>query len=79
MLLFRSEICHPTSMQADKVEISRDEEHKHWLVRIQVGGEVIRRHCDEPSNADQETLKNAAVQTAIAEGYTVDPADVVIR
>jgi hypothetical protein len=64
-------------MQADQVEVSRDEQGKRWLVRIKVGVEVIRRHCDQPKDADQSTLRNAAVKTAADEGYTVDPANVV--
>jgi hypothetical protein len=64
-------------MKAERVEISRDEPGNRWLIRIQVGEEVIRRHCHEPKDADQETLRNAAVTTAADEGYTVDPLNVV--
>jgi hypothetical protein len=35
-----------------------------WLIRIQVGEEVIRRHCLELKNADEGTLRNTAVKTA---------------
>jgi hypothetical protein len=66
------------SMKADRVEVSRDEPGKRWLIRIQVGGEVIRRHCHEPGNADEAMLRDAAVKTAADEGYTVDPLNVVI-
>ena len=64
-------------MKADRVEITRDEEHKNWLVRIWVGDEVIRRHCHEPANADRATLSNAAVKTANDEGYEIDPLNVM--
>jgi hypothetical protein len=64
-------------MKADHVEVSRDEQNKRWVIRIQVGGEVIRRHCKEPKDADQATLRDAAVKTAIDEGYTVEASDVV--
>jgi hypothetical protein len=64
-------------MHADRVEISRDEEHKNWLIRIWVGEEVIRRHCHEPADADLETLRGAAVKTVADEGYTVDPLNVI--
>lgn len=70
-------IWHSMDMEADRVEVSRDEQGKRWLIRIKVGEEVIRRHCDEPKDADQITLRNAAVKTAADEGYTVDPANVV--
>jgi hypothetical protein len=64
-------------MKADRVEVSRDEQGNGWLIRIQVGGEVIRRRCDAPKDADQPTLTSAAIKTATYEGYTVDPSAIV--
>lgn len=64
-------------MKADRVEVSRDEHGNRWLIRIQVGGEVIRRHCHEPGSANEATLRDAAVKTAADEGYTVDPLNIV--
>ena len=74
----QASICHPRTMKADRVEVSRDEQSKRWLIRIQVGGEVIRRHCDEEKDADETTLRHAAVKIAADEGYSVDASDVVI-
>lgn len=65
-------------MKADRIEVSRDEEKKKWLIRIKVGEEVIRRHCDEGKDADDATLRQAASRMATDEGYTVDAADIVI-
>lgn len=65
-------------MKADRVEVSRDQEHKGWVIRIQVGAEVVRRHPDIAANADESTLRIAAAKTAGDEGYTVDPQDIVI-
>ncbi len=64
-------------MKADRVEVSRDEQAKRWLIRIQVGEEIIRRPCQESENADKDTLRNAAIKIAADEGYEVDPANVV--
>jgi hypothetical protein len=64
-------------MTADRVEVSRDEQANRWLIRIQVGEEVIRRPCHEAKNADQNTLRTAAIKTAADEGYEVDPLNVV--
>lgn len=64
-------------MNADRVEVSRDEKGKEWLIRIQVGEEVVRRHCDEPKDADEATLRRAAVKIAADEGYAVDASSVV--
>ena len=65
-------------MKADRVEVSRDEQQNEWLIRIKVGAEVIRRHCPEAKDSDEATLRRAAVKIASDEGYTVDPADIVI-
>ena len=63
-------------LNADRIEVSRDEQRGNWLVRIWIGGEVIRRHCDEPADADTENLRAAAVKTANDEGYEVDPSNI---
>jgi hypothetical protein len=63
-------------MKADRVEVSRDDHGKGWLIRIQVGDEVIRRHCHEPQDASEEILRTAALQTVTDEGYTIDPLNV---
>ena len=64
-------------MKADRVELSWEEQGKRWLIRIHVGEEVIRRHCNEVRDADEATLRRAAAQTVADEGYTIEPADIV--
>jgi hypothetical protein len=64
-------------MKADRVEVSRDDSGKQWLIRIQVGEEVIRRHAPEPKDATQDALRNVAVRIANEEGYEFDPSAVV--
>ena len=59
-------------MRAEKVEVSWDEKKSDWLVRIQSGEEVIRRHCSLPKNADEQALRTAAQNTLTDEGYEVD-------
>ena len=66
------------NMDASRIEVTREEEHNNWLIRIWVGDEVIRRHCHEPANAARETLLKAALKTAEDEGYTVDPSKVIV-
>ncbi|HSU60071.1 MAG TPA: hypothetical protein VLI55_12215 [Bryobacteraceae bacterium] len=65
-------------MDADSINVSWDADKKKWLVRIHVGAEVIRRYCDEPKTADDQTLRSAAEKTAIDEGYQVASADVSV-
>jgi hypothetical protein len=67
-------------MHADKVEVSWDGGKHSWLVRIEVGSEVLRRHCNQPRDWDEENLRSAAVQTVTDEGYEIDPSRIsVIR
>ncbi|HET9995145.1 MAG TPA: hypothetical protein VFQ18_07050 [Candidatus Acidoferrum sp.] len=66
-------------MRADRVEVSWDAEKSNWLVRIESGEEVIRRHCKLPKNADEQTLRSAAEQTVRDEGYDPDAGKVSIK
>ena len=65
-------------MQADRVEVSWDAGKRKWLVRIEVGSEVIRRYCDQSREADESTLRAAAVQTTIDEGYQIDSSQISV-
>jgi hypothetical protein len=67
------------AMRADRVEVSWDDAKSDWLVRIESGEEVIRRHCKDPKNADEAKLRAAALATAKDEGYDADPSAVTIR
>ena len=66
-------------MRADRVEVSWDTGKASWLVRIEIGEEVIRRHCKLPQNADEQALRQAAQKTLQDEGYEVDGAAVNIK
>jgi hypothetical protein len=66
-------------MRADKVEVSWDAAKSQWLVRIQAGEEVLRRHCDLPQNAGEQELRQAAQDTLKDEGYESNGAAVTIQ
>jgi hypothetical protein len=66
-------------MRADRVEVSWDANKSKWLVRIQAGEEVIRRHCDLPRDAEESALRTAAQKTVQDEGYELDSASMTIR
>jgi hypothetical protein len=66
-------------MRADRVEVSWDSSKSSWLVRIEVGEEVIRRHCKLPQNADEQSLRQAAQKTLQDEGYEPEGATVNIK
>jgi hypothetical protein len=65
-------------MRADSVEVTWDEKGHSWLVRIKIGDEVIRRHCKEGKDADEQKLRGLAENTVRDEGYEIDPANVTI-
>jgi len=66
-------------MRADRVEVSWDAAKSQWLVRIETGEEVIRRHCKAAKDADEQTLRSAARKTLEDEGYEADGSQVVVR
>ncbi len=66
-------------MRTDRVEVSWDVHKSKWLIRIETGEEVIRRHWDAPKDADEQTLRSAAQKTVEDEGYEPDPTHISIR
>lgn len=66
-------------MHADRVEVSWDTSKSNWLVRIMSGEEVIRRRCNMPKDADEQTLRSVVNKTIQDEGYTPDVAELSIR
>jgi hypothetical protein len=66
-------------MRADRVEVSWHAGKSKWLVRIMIGEEVVRRHCDVPKNADEQTLRLAAQKIVQDEGYEPDLAQISVR
>jgi hypothetical protein len=66
-------------MRADRVEVSWDTHKSKWLIRIQNGEEVIRRHCGAPKNADDQTLRVAVQKAVEDEGYELDLANIDVR
>lgn len=66
-------------MRAQRVEVSWDANKSKWLVRIEAGEEVIRRHSDVPKDADEQTLRSAVQTTVQNEGYEVDFTQIVVH
>jgi hypothetical protein len=56
-------------MKADRVELSWDSHKSNWLVRIEAGEEVVRRHLDIPQSTPEAALRDAARKVAQDEGY----------
>jgi hypothetical protein len=66
-------------MRVDLVEVSWDARKSKWIVRIEIGEEVIRRDCDLPKTGDEQTLRAAALKIVQDEGYELDVADLRIQ
>ena len=66
-------------MHADCLELSWDAVTSKWLLRIEAGEEVIRRHFAAPKNADEQSLRLAAQKTVKDEGYESDVSQMIIR
>ena len=66
-------------LRATKATVDWDAHKKQWHVRVQIGEEVIKRALEKTAqDANEEALRSQAVETAKAEGYEVDPAQVAI-
>jgi hypothetical protein len=66
-------------MRADRVEASWDPGKKKWLVRIQLGEEVVRRFCDAPKDAQEPVIITAAKKMLTDEGYEPEVAQMTIH
>ena len=66
-------------MHADRVEVSWDAHKNQWLVRIQLGEEITRRHCDLPKDADDQRLRSAVEAAVKDEGYEPDLSRLTIH
>jgi hypothetical protein len=67
------------AMRPDHVEVLWDAAKSKWLIRIETGEEVIRRHCDAPRNADDQTLRSVVQKAVEDEGYELDLTSINIR
>ena len=66
-------------LRADSANVNWDVDHKRWNVRVKVGEEVMLRPLPKAAqNAEESVLRSLAVETAKADGYDVDPANVAI-
>ena len=65
-------------MRANSVEVSWDSQKSDWVIRMQSGDEVIRRHYSAPKDADEKTLRAKAAETVKDEGYEANDAVITI-
>ena len=66
-------------VRADTAAVSWDAQRKCWVIRLQVGEEVIKRPVPNVArDVNDEVLHSMAVKTANDEGYELDPASVTV-
>jgi hypothetical protein len=65
-------------VRASGGEVFWEAQKKAWVVRIQVGEEVMRRTCkNRDHEVGEDELRTLAIETARDEGYEL-PADRVV-
>ena len=60
------------AMHPDRAEFLWDAAKSEWMIRIETGEEVIRRHCDAPKHADDQTPRSTAQKTVEDERSELD-------
>jgi hypothetical protein len=66
-------------MHPDLVEVTWDSTKSNWLVRIEAGEEVIRRHSDVAKDASDEAIRADIQKITVAEGYASPVRITIIR
>jgi len=66
-------------MIVNQAGVSWDADKKRWVIRFQIGAEVIKRPgLKTARDADDESLRSMAVQVAHDDGYQLNPAAVTV-
>jgi len=66
-------------LQASQAKVEWNSEKKHWHVTIEVGAESIKRwSATNRREADDDSLRAVAVETARDEGYELEAQRVSI-
>jgi len=63
----------------NQAAVTWDAAKKHWVIRFQIGAEVIKRPgLKTAHDADDESLRTMAVKVAEDDGYQLSPAAVTV-
>ena len=66
-------------VEISNAAVNWDAQKKHWVIRLQIGGEVIKRPVPKAArDTDDELLRSTAVQIAEDEGYHLNPSTVTV-
>jgi hypothetical protein len=66
-------------VEVNNAVVNWDAQKKQWVVRLQIGGEVIKRPALKTTrDTDDELLRSTAVKLAEDEGYHLNPSTVTV-
>jgi hypothetical protein len=66
-------------VEVDNAAVTWDAQKKRWVIRLQVGAEVIKRPALKTAHdADEDLLRTVAVKIAQDEGYYLNSSTVTV-
>lgn len=66
-------------VEVSNAVVNWDAQKKQWVIRLQIGGEVIKRPAPKASReTNDDLLRSTAVQVAEDEGYHLNPSTVTV-
>ena len=66
-------------VEVNQAAVTWDADKKHWVIRFQIGAEVIKRPgLKTARDADDESLRSLAVKIAQDDGYQLSPTAVTV-
>ncbi len=66
-------------VEVNRAAVTWDADKKHWVIRFQIGAEVIKRPgLKTARDADDESLRSLAVKIAQDDGYQLSPTAVTV-
>ena len=66
-------------VEVSNAVVNWDAQKKQWVIRLQIGGEVIKRPAPKAAReTTDDLLRSAAVKVAEDEGYHLNPSTVTV-
>jgi len=66
-------------VEVSNAAVNWDAQKKQWVIRLQIGGEVIKRAAPKTArDTNDDLLRSTAVKVAEDEGYHLNPSTVTV-